>query len=217
MKRIYLVRHGESEGNLGPFRQGADTPLSPTGIKQAEFVAKRFEVISIDRVIASTYQRAKHTAEIINKIINKPIEYSDLIVERKRPSVIVGKLKDDPEVLKIEALIKEHFHSPDWRYSDEESFSDLKNRALETIKYLEGCKEENILLVTHGIFSRMIASCIIMGKELTSHEYHNLSLSLTTDNTGISLLERWDESKYDHPWTIATWNDHEHIGDGEEI
>ena len=211
MKKIYFVRHGESEGNAGPFRQGPDTPLTEEGQKQAEIVARRLEEVPIDIVISSTYTRARQTAKAINDILLKPIEYSDLIVERKRPSAIINKHKDDKEVIEIERLVIENFHSPEWKHSDEENFWDVKKRALETIAFLESRPEENILVVTHGLFMKTLFACVMFGKDITSKEYENLFLSLICDNTGISVLERRDFSKFGHPWVVATWNDHAHL------
>ncbi|MFA6158028.1 MAG: histidine phosphatase family protein [Candidatus Paceibacterota bacterium] len=213
MKRIYFVRHGESEGNAGAFRQGSDTVLSDKGREQARAVSERLTRLPIEVVISSTYSRAMETADIINETLGKPIERSDLLVERRRPSVISGKRNDDPGVIAIEKLIQNNFHEKDWRRSDEENFEDMKTRALDAIKYIESRKEGHILIVTHGIFLKMIAACIIMGEGLTSHEYHNLYFTLTTDNTGISVFEKLDSSKFDHPWIILTWNDRAHIED----
>jgi len=213
MKRIYFVRHGESEGNAGAFRQGPSTTLSDKGKKQAEAVAKRLNRLPIETIISSTYPRAMETADIINETLGKPIEHSELLIERRRPSLIVGRKNEDPEIVAIEKLIQDNFHEKDWRHSDEENFEDMKARALDAIRLIESREENHILIVTHGIFLKMIAACMIMGKELTSREYHNICVTLTVDNTGISVLERMDSSKYDRPWIILTWNDRAHIED----
>jgi broad specificity phosphatase PhoE len=39
MKTFYFVRHGQSQSNAGPIREGADSPLSPDGYIQANFIA----------------------------------------------------------------------------------------------------------------------------------------------------------------------------------
>ena len=40
MKKIYFVRHGESEGNVGLYVQTPEEPLTKEGIKQAEILSK---------------------------------------------------------------------------------------------------------------------------------------------------------------------------------
>jgi broad specificity phosphatase PhoE len=73
MKKVYLVRHGESHGNVGSFRQGSEIGLTEDGEKQALFVAKRFRDVKIDKVFSSPQARAKITAETIAKELNKAL------------------------------------------------------------------------------------------------------------------------------------------------
>ena len=41
MKRIYFVRHGETNGNVGGYWQGPQEPLNVRGLQQADVVAER--------------------------------------------------------------------------------------------------------------------------------------------------------------------------------
>lgn len=79
--RVYLIRHAESLKNKEGLDRTAQTPLSENGIKQAESVAGRIANITIDVIYSSSYQRAKQTAAIISKVIDKPIEYWDHLIE----------------------------------------------------------------------------------------------------------------------------------------
>ncbi len=211
MKKIYLVRHGESEGNIGDLRQGAVTPLSESGEAQARILTRRFENINIDKIISSPQVRAKHTAETIDSLLNKGIEFSELLIERKRPSSLVGKPKKDPDVLLVDNQIKEHFHDSEWHHSDEENFKDLKNRVIDLFEYVEGLPEENILLVTHGVLMRMIATYIVMGKKLTSYDYWDFFVALEVDNASISVLKQSKFGDEEPRWNIVTWNDTGHL------
>lgn len=212
MKKLYLVRHGESEGNAGILRQGPTSPLSKNGEKQIESVAERFKRISIDKIIASPHVRAKRTAEAINKILNGSIEFSDLLIERKTPSSLFGKHKDDPICLEADEQTYSHFHDIEWRHSDEENFADLKKRVIKLFEYLDKLEEKNILLVTHGVFMKMIAAYTIIGSDLTSQEYWNFYIKLDTSNTGITVLKQAQYKNEKIRWNILTWNDHAHLG-----
>src|SRR5438132_190364 len=120
--KIYFVRHGQSELNIGNKEQGSEGALSDLGKKQAEFVAKRFSDIPVDLIVSSPYERAKETADIINAHLNKELIFSDLLVERRSPSKFVGVSNDDPEVRQALALMKENrLIDPMWRYTDEET------------------------------------------------------------------------------------------------
>lgn len=63
---IYIVRHGQSMGNLkGGFAGHTDYPLSELGHKQARLTADYLKDVHIEAVISSTLTRAKQTAEPI--------------------------------------------------------------------------------------------------------------------------------------------------------
>ncbi|KKP92233.1 MAG: Phosphoglycerate mutase family protein [Parcubacteria group bacterium GW2011_GWA1_36_12] len=214
---VYLIRHGESEGNVGPFVQGPEESLTADGIKQAQLLGKRFQSISADVILSSPEERAKKTAEIIGKYTNIPIELSDLLVEFIKPSVIIKKLKKDPKVKEIKKLLKDNFHVSGWKHSDEENFEDFKKRAVALLNYLLTRKEQNIVIATHGIFMRMLIAVVIIGDELTSYEYWKFFVALYLDNTGITVLKSNDKELYDDApkWELVTWNDHAHLGEVE--
>ena len=68
MKRIILVRHGESETNLTKtFTGQLDTALTERGVQQANLAAEYLDKYKIDRVYASTLRRAYVTAKPIAK------------------------------------------------------------------------------------------------------------------------------------------------------
>ncbi|WAM32855.1 histidine phosphatase family protein [Caldicellulosiruptor morganii] len=66
MKRIYLIRHGETDWNRYNKVQGSiDTDLNETGIQQAKKLAERLKNEKIDIVFSSTLKRAYLTANEI--------------------------------------------------------------------------------------------------------------------------------------------------------
>jgi len=211
MKTIYFVRHGQSEGNIGPIRQTAETNLTAKGREQANFVANRCAKLPIDIIISSTMTRAHETAEVINAKINKPIEYSDLFIERRRPSEVLGKPKDDPIGVEATRLTEENFHLPDFRFSDEENFADLKIRAERALDLLVQRPEEKILVVTHGYFTKVLTAYITFGPNLTSQECKSFIRTFHTENTGITVFG-YDQTKTTDPWFMWVWNDHAHLG-----
>jgi probable phosphoglycerate mutase len=202
-KRIYFVRHGETILNAQGIRQGAEGGLSDKGREQADFLGKRMEFFRVDTIIASPYERTKETAEIINKHLNKKIEYSDLLAERRNPKEIIGKDKDDPEVKMIVDRIDKSFHDSSLRFSDEENFQDLKVRAKKLLDFLADKSEKNILCVTHGIFLKMVAAYMLYGEKLTEADYVKLSYHNNADNAGITLCQ-YNSRK---GWDVLAWND----------
>jgi len=118
MKTIYFVRHGESQTNAGPVCFGKDALLTEKGRGQAFFTAKRVSKLPIQSIISSSLVRAKQTAEIINEKMGKLIEFSDLFIERKRPSVQIGVASDDPASVEAESAIWKNFCVPGYHHSD---------------------------------------------------------------------------------------------------
>jgi len=211
MKRIYFVRHGESEGNVGPLRQTSTSTLTEKGKEQAAFVAERSAKLEFEVLISSTMNRAKETAEIVGTKTGKAIEYSDLFVERRRPSEMLGKRKDDPIGLHVEKEIIENFTQSGWRFSDEENFDDLKKRALAALQYLADRPEETMLVVTHGFFMRIVMASVVFGDTLQAEECEAFIRTFSMENTGITVLE-YSEGKKVNPWELIVWNDHAHLG-----
>lgn len=65
-RTIYLVRHGETQGNIDDKAQGhLDVPLTETGKLQAKAVAERLSDVEFDAVYSSDLKRAFDTAKAI--------------------------------------------------------------------------------------------------------------------------------------------------------
>ena len=211
MKTIYLVRHGESEGNVGPIHQTHTELLTPNGRRQAALLGERFSKIEIDVVICSTAVRAKETADFILEKNPTPVEYSDIFIERRRPSSHAGVAKDDPDAIETEQSILDNFHVPGFRHSDEENFEDLKDRARKAFEYLVARPEDRIAVVTHGMFLRVMAAYLMFGEKLTSRECNQFMWKMSTENTCISVF-RYQKDLPDRNWQMMRWNDHAHLG-----
>ena len=146
-KLIYFVRHGETLNNAKNIRQGPEGKLSEKGRIQALETAKRFpkEKGRPQAIIASPYERTRETALIIGKELGMNVEYS-------------GHEGGEREVRKIVDYIDNSFHDDNVRYSDEENFTDLKERAKNLLEYIIDRPEERMIMVTHGIFLKMAVS-----------------------------------------------------------
>ncbi len=204
MKKVFFVRHGESEGNIGEIQQTPETPLTSRGFAQADIIGKRVSRIDFDVLISSSYVRALQTAGRISSITGKAIIQNELFVERVRPSEQVGNkkaLNAESEKLYLEAWIKGE------KYKDGESFKDLVDRAKAALEFLESIPEEVGVVVTHGIFLRVILSVVLLGEYVTPQTCDRFIWLLKTQNTGITEIEKTNGT-----WRVVTWNDHAHLG-----
>jgi broad specificity phosphatase PhoE len=64
--RVYLARHGQTDGNLNGIAQGwTDTPLNETGRQHAAALAERLRGVHLDAIYSSTLSRSRETAETV--------------------------------------------------------------------------------------------------------------------------------------------------------
>jgi len=160
MLRIYLARHGQDMDNKNGILNGRrNEPLSDKGIEQADEVAKKIKdtKIHFNHVYSSPLQRAYKTAEIITDTlgIDKP-EILQELVERDF-GIMTGqpqnKIKEmcSPDIFQTDTIC--YFLNP----GGAETFPQLIERAKKLLVTLKAKhKDENILLVTHGDFGKMI-------------------------------------------------------------
>ncbi len=73
---FYMIRHGESEANLGQYASGhVDVALTPKGLEQARAAAKIVAALEVKPsvIVHSHLQRARITAQIINEGLGLPM------------------------------------------------------------------------------------------------------------------------------------------------
>ena len=208
-KLIYFVRHGETENNALGIRQGPEGPLTEKGRAQVLATAKRFpkEKGCPQIIIASPYERTKETASIISNEIGVKVEYSELLTERRNPSEVIGRSGRDPEIKKIIDRIDNSYHADDLRFSDEENFTDLKERAKKLLNFISSIDEERIIMVTHKIFLKMVVSYMLYGDKLTASQYNNLSYLNPINNAGMAICLYTSHLFKKDEWKLLVWND----------
>lgn len=208
--KIYLVRHGESEGNISNVHQTEDSALSFEGMRQADKLAARFAGVAADKIIASPLVRTKQTAEAISKTTGLEIEYDSRIKELKRPSIVVGRSYHEPEVQKIWSTIDAHVNEPEYHYSDEENFFDLKKRITEFVEELPRRQEKDLVVVSHGYAIRTFIGVMVFGSEFSSHQFHDMTQHMSVSNTGITICDHTDGKE---GWRVTAVNDAAHLLD----
>lgn len=81
--RVILVRHGQSEGNVGQrFGGHSATPLSPLGRAQAEATARALASEGVTAIYSSDLRRAVETAEPLARLTSLEPKLSSAFRER---------------------------------------------------------------------------------------------------------------------------------------
>lgn len=203
--KLYIVRHGETNGNLGKFHQSDETPLNQHGIEQAKFLANRFHKTHIDLIIASPSLRTRQTAAQIEQITHAPVEHDELYKEKRNPSEVINMNHDDAK--NIWGEIHAHFYEPNFHYSDEENAQEFITRITKGLALLEKQTAESLILVTHGYVIRAIIGLIMKGQDFSPKDFELMIKRFMTTNTGVTMCE------YTHKdgWRIIAYNDHSHL------
>jgi len=212
-KIVYFVRHGQSADNVAPVFQSPDSPLNDTGKQQAESIAKRVSKLSFDALIASPFERAKQTAEAIAKATDKKVEYSELFVERIKPTYINGKPYTDEKANTLWKEWEKSLYTPNMRAEDGENFDDLIARADKALTFLQNKTEQSLVVVTHGYFLRTIVARVLLGNLLSGEAFRNIQRTTTMENTGITVLQYRESFEEKPTWHLWIYNDHAHLAD----
>lgn len=152
---LYIVRHGQSEGNVNGDIVGTNPPLTEVGIEQAKKLAELLTPITIDSVFASNLIRAKQTAEYIAH--SKGLAISEFPEIRERHFGSLEGLKSTHAWKKHRQSLDEYFQAPlaeqlKWKVvEDMESLEDVLSRVLPFFENITSAhKDKTILLVTHA-------------------------------------------------------------------
>lgn len=153
MKRLYLLRHGQTEFNVKKLVQGrCDSPLTDLGRKQAGMAAawlKGHDVVP-DKVVSSPLGRAMDTAQLVATELLGPdaaVEPCEGIIER-----CYGTFEEGPhDALPTDVWDPGEDLVP---YGGEGSQA-LQERMVDTLTNIMGADGvETLLAVSHGSASR---------------------------------------------------------------
>ena len=174
---IYIVRHGETYGNLNG--DGfTETDLTPNGEKQAFLLGERFKNEKIDKIYTSPLIRAVKTAkEIKNHHKDVPVIIDCSLLEKGTDPEYTG-LPDD-NLLKVipDATILPR------KALGEENDDIAYNRAREIIEKIkaENSFDSTVVIVAHGTFNSYLVLAALGFPFKENFNFSHL-------NTGVTLV-----------------------------
>ncbi len=184
--RLYLIRHGQSAGNVeGRFGGHSPTPLSELGKKQAEITARQLAKERIEIIYSSDLARAVQTAEPLANLLDLPIVKTTAFRERK-VGVLEGLTFDESKAKfpkDYYALINRDIHHV---ITGGESYRQLLRRTTGVLR--------EVLQIHRGkkvvIFSHTGTICFLTLHLLGAiHRKTHTTPWLVTSNCGVNRFE----------------------------
>lgn len=204
--KLYLLRHGESEGNRdNKFRGRADFPLTETGKAQAECAGKYLKGTDFDIILSSPLKRAQETAKIAANHLNM-----DVVIDERFNNIKLG-----PWEGREKEFIKREFpkewdlwtKTPEYMHIDGmESLDELQMRTYKAVCDISSKYSGNVLIVTHrAVLKPMIAKLINIEKPYFWRIY--------LDTASITVLELLEEER---GWMLKNLNINHYLNDFAE-
>ncbi|GAE31116.1 histidine phosphatase family protein [Halalkalibacter hemicellulosilyticus] len=186
--KLYLIRHGESEGNsLGRIQGQEEYHLTDNGRKQAELVGRYIKEKHITHLYSSDLIRAWDTASIISNHIDvKPVKAQDVREIHLGPLQNLTRTEiyeKYPDVIETSIILS--------GIEGTESAESITNRCSHFLsEMLQKHMNEHVAVVSHGGFLSIFLMYIIVGEQWPRHK-RPFQLS----NTSVTSIE-WREGKY---------------------
>ncbi len=205
MTKIYLIRHGEAEGNLYRRAQGAwNSHLTPNGWLQVDALERRFEGERIDAVYASDLSRAQETATAISRSRGLEVRVEPRIREINM-GVWEGKPWGELEHGWPEEMRLFYTDPAAWHVQGSERFEDVQARMLSALREM-GLRHpgQTVAAVSHG----MAIKCFIyaaLGIDPRDPE----AAKLHADNTAVTTMTVDDGGVI----TVESYFDNSHLGE----
>lgn len=172
MKKLYYVRHGQSEWNVADKICGrADVELTDKGHEQAIAAGKTIAEsgLKIDQILYSPLKRAKDTAIHISEITGIPAKEDPRLIEQSFGKFEGTSPRNAPEF--VEA--KKQFLC---NYEGGETMFRLAQRIYNLLDDLKE-DDKTYMLVAHNGIARVVKSYF---DEMTNEEYANFGVPNST-------------------------------------
>lgn len=160
--QLWLLRHGETEWSRSGQHTGlTDLPLTPDGERSAVAAATALAPVQFDRVLTSPLKRARRTAELAG----------------------YPEAEDEPDAVEwdygdYEGISTDIIHKdvPGWSVwthgaPNGESIASVAGRADRVISRVRDLEAENVLLVAHSHFLRLLTARWLMLDPRAGHHF----------------------------------------------
>ncbi len=199
LKKIYLVRHGETKYNKLQVVQGRgiDAPLNDVGINQANMFYQVHKEISFDKIYISSMKR---TYESVQSFIEDGIPYS---VEDGFDEISWGdhegaEASADRNIYLRNTIEAWNTGNTSLRIGGGESPKDVLARQIPVVEKILASPEELLLICMHGRAMRILL-CQLLELPLVHMDdfsHDNLGLYILTYDNGKFIIEQSNATDY---------------------
>jgi broad specificity phosphatase PhoE len=211
--RLLILRHGQSYSNADPHAAALPEEegdrLTDRGRAQAAAAARWLSDRAIDRLITSPMRRARETTDPIAAATGLEPEIDDGIHELRESDEYLSLPPEEQKLKRWSVWMAEHGDDPDWAPPGGESFNVVLGRVIAFKARLEALPaDENVLVVSHGIFTRFFLVHSLLEDGFLAADVHRL-WHLRTMNCGLSAFEPGERRHPADPdlsgWTCFAW------------
>lgn len=156
--RLYFVRHGETEWNSqGRWQGWLDSPLTPTGIRQATGAAEKLKDVAPKAIYSSDAGRALQTARIIGDELGLKPSVTESLRERYYGKYEGLNSEEIDEQFPDTRYVAGRDRRDTWRPIAGESLLEVSARVLAFIRVLSAeYAGQSLICVTHAGVLRVI-------------------------------------------------------------
>jgi len=189
---IYLIRHGQTNGNRDRIVQMPDTPLSALGHQQAKQLAQTFRNICIEKIICSDYIRTQQTAAPLRAIKQSLFSLQPLLRERS-----FGDLRGRPYEEIDADFFAESYAPPNGE--THQQFIERVHLAWECVLTTYQHMQGSLIVMTHGLVLRELIRqhLIVDDAILPLSDFQNTCITEVNGTDKKSVLRLCDAQHLD--------------------
>jgi len=202
MKKIYIIRHGETDYNKKGMVQGSgiDAPLNDTGRAQAQAFYEKFKDVDFDKIYTSKLVR---TGETVSGFITdgKPVEVVDGLEEISWGNQEGVAFTPETSTIYQETTKRWTEGELDLKIEGGESPVEVMERQKKAMDYILNQDGETILICTHGRAMRILLTWLLKYPLTQMDNFEHT-------NTGLYILNYTGEL-----FSLETFNDTSHLSE----
>jgi broad specificity phosphatase PhoE len=149
MMKIYLIRHGQTTGDIEDrFGGDYDDHLTEEGKSQSNILANKLVDKGIEKIFASPRFRAQETAKILSDTLGVELQTVEDIRERNAYGILTGMIKSEAK----EKYPKEFEEVKSYKNTTTgaEEYAHFKQRVIAALNEISSGDQKVVAIVSHG-------------------------------------------------------------------